>query len=592
MASVESATYPDTDPTPPSDASTIAHEWVTSFNQQVLSAPNYACVSHLFFDESYWRDHLCLSWDFHTFHGVQNITSMLEHSLNAKACMLISIAIDGTAPSREPKLAKLDSNGEILCIQAMLDLKTKVGGGRGVVRLLKDSKDSLWKAYTLYTSLQSLDGHAESTKFNRPSGVEKRKEGSEPAVLIIGAGQAGLLCASRLKQLNVSTLIIDRNERVGDNWRNRYRSLILHDPVWYNHFPYLPFPETWPVFTPKDKLADWMHSYAQSMDLNVLNSTALTKALWTGIGWEVILTTTFPNGAVRTRTLRPRHIIQATGQAGEPKIPLIPGMSLFRGPLSHSSHFRGATPNGNGKHVIVLGSSNSAHDIAQDYYNNGYDVTMIQRSSICVDPTRYFKGKGLYTEDGPSTEDADLLSYSVPIPVLKRNEIEGTRILEFQHKEFFERLRSVGFLVDSGPDGAGRKLKFLEKGGGYYIDVGASALIMDGHIKVKSGEEISSITAHSVILTDGTELPADEVVFATGYKSMKDTARNIFGDKVARELKDVWGLDEEGELKSVWRGSGHPGLWFAAGNLALARYYSRLLALQIKAVEEGWMSSA
>ena len=133
-------------------------------------------------------------------------------------------------------------------------------------------------------------------------------------------------------------------------------------------------------------------------------------------------------------------------------------------------------------------------------------------------------------------------------------------------------------------------MKYLEHGGGYYIDTGASQLIIDGHIKIEQSREVREITARGLILVDGTELLADEIIFATGYKDMRDTSRKMFGDKFADQLKDVWGLDEEGELKSVWRRSGHAGFWFAGGNLALSRYYSRMLALQIKAVEEGSMN--
>jgi len=223
-----------------------------------------------------------------------------------------------------------------------------------------------------------------------------------------------------------------------------------------NHLPYLPFPENWPVFTPKDKLAGWMQYYAEAMELDVWGSTTLSQPVWTGEMWQVTLTTQLEAGTVQKRTLFPRHIIQATGQAGEPNVPSIPGMDQFRGSrIYHSSQFKGAQPNGQGKRAVVIGSSNSAHDIAQDYHQKGYHVTMIQRSSVTVDPSRYFKGKGLYTEDGPNTEDADLLSYSMPLPVLKRNEIEGTKKLQVQYKKFFTDLEDAGLKLDIGPDGAG-----------------------------------------------------------------------------------------------------------------------------------------
>lgn len=134
-----------------------------------------------------------------------------------------------------------------------------------------------------------------------------------------------------------------------------------------------------------------------------------------------------------------------------------------------------------------------------------------------------------------------------------------------------------------------RKFKFLQYAGGSYIDVGASQLIIDGHIKVRQGA-VTRIMPNSLLLDNGIELPTDEVIFATGYSSMLETTKKIMGAEFAKRLTEVWGIDAGGELRSIWRGSGHPGYWFAGGNFALCRYYSRMLALQIKAIEEGIMS--
>lgn len=92
---------------------------------------------------------------------------------------------------------------------------------------------------------------------------------------------------------------------------------------------------------------------------------------------------------------------------------------------------------------------------------------------------------------------------------------------------------------------------------------------------------------HGIRFADGSELEADEVIFATGYQNMRTQTRIIFGDEIADRVNSVWGLDEEGEPRTIWRRSGHPGFWFMGGNLALCRYYSQLLALQILAVERG-----
>lgn len=389
--------------------------------------------------------------------------------------------------------------------------------------------------------------------------------------------------------LNVPTLIVDFNDNVGDNWRKRYHQLVLHDPVWIDHLPYLPFPDWWPVFTPKDKLADFFESYAKLLELNVWMKTTVESGSWdeSEKRWSVTVKRTLPDGSAETRTLRPKHIIQSTGHSGKANIPDIKGWDSFKGDIiCHSAQFPGAKPNSQGKKAIVVGACNSSHDICQDYYEKGYEVTMVQRSSTCVVSSESICKISLavqYEEGGPPTEDADLLSWGTPSEVLKAVHYEITKLHQEKDRATLEGLAKAGFKVDKGPDDCGLYIKYFQRGGGYYIDVGASQLIIDGKIKVKQGQEITEVLPNGLKFADGTELEADEIIFATGYQNMRTQARGIFGDEVADKLGDIWGLDESGEFRALWRNSGHPGFWFHGGNLAICRYYSRVLALQIKA---------
>jgi len=217
-------------------------------------------------------------------------------------------------------------------------------------------------------------------------------------------------------------------------------------------------------------------------------------------------------------------------------------------------------------------------------------VTMVQRSSTCVISSESILEiglAGLYDETGPPVEDADVFFHSIPNAVLKGVHVAVTAAQNKHDQKLLDGLTKAGFKLDQGPDGAGLFMKYFQRGGGYYIDVGASQLIIDGKIKIKQGQEIAEVKDHSLLFADGTELPADEVVFATGYQNMRTQARSIFGDELADRVEGVWGFDQEGELRTMWRKTGHPGFWFMGGNLALARYHSRMLALQIKALEEG-----
>jgi len=242
--------------------------------------------------------------------------------------------------------------------------------------------------------------------------------------------------------------------------------------------------------------------------------------------------------------------------------------------------------------AFVVGCCNSGHDIAQDLYENGYAVTIVQRSTTYVvsADTMQKDLASLYGEGGPPTEDSDAIFHSIPNPVLKRMNIKATQNQNKTDEKILNGLEAAGFNLDKGPDDAGLWMKYLQRGGGYYLDVGCSQLIADKKILIKSGHEIKQVLPDGLEFDDGEIIKADEIVFATGYLNMRTQCRKIFGDGVADKVRDAWGFDEEGELRGVWRSSGHRGFWLAGGNLAICRFFSRSLALQIKALEEGLFS--
>ncbi|PKX92864.1 flavin-containing monooxygenase [Aspergillus novofumigatus IBT 16806] len=565
--------FPQTASSTSVDAAKVASDVIDRLNN-AIKQKNYKAVSDLFLEDAYWRDHLALSWDYRTIKGREKIAKLLEHSAR-----LAQIDIDQSSPFRAPHVGPIDAFGEVTGVEFFTTFANDVGHGRGVVRMAE--KDGVWKIFTIFTTLQELKGHEEAVNTRRPLGVQhgaqlgRRNwqdrrtsdfefEEKNPVVLVVGAGQSGLSVAARLKMLSVDTLVIDEEDRIGDNWRRRYHQLVLHDPVWFDHMPYLPFPPSWPTFTPKDKIAEFFEAYAKLLELNVWTRTKLKSSLWSDDKkqWTVVLERRRDDGSVESRTLHPRHVIQATGHSGEKSLPRFKGMESFKGDrICHSSDFTEANPASKGKKAVVVGSGNSGHDIAQDFYEKGYDVTMVQRSTTCV-----------------------ISSESI---LFKAQQIKLTVAQNQRDAAILQALDKAGFKIDMGSDNAGLLMKYLSRGGGYYIDVGGSQLIVDGKIKVKQGQEITEVLPHGLQFADGTQLEADEIVFATGYQNMKTQARTIFGDEVADRIESVWGFNEEGEMRTIWRKSGHPGFWFMGGNLALCRYYSRLLALQIKALVEG-----
>jgi len=360
---------------------------------------------------------------------------------------------------------------------------------------------------------------------------------------------------------------------VGDNWRRRYDALTLHNQVHVNHLPYMPYPPSWPVYIPKDKLANWFESYAEAMELNYWTSTEFEGGSYdeSAQRWTVTL-----NRAGEKRVMHPRHVVMATGVSGIPNIPYIPALKGFRGQVIHSSEYGDAAP-WKGRNVLVLGTGTSAHDIAQDLYSGGAKVTIVQRSPTLIincDPSAQLV-YSLYSE-GPPLEDCDLITASVPLTVARRTHQLATRHAKELDRELLERLEKKGFRLTDGPDGTGWQFLYLTRGGGYYFNVGCSELIVEGKVGLAQYAELQRL------LPD-----ADLVVLATGYKGQEELVRRLFGPEIAARVGPIWGFGEGQELRNMFTRTPQPGLWFIAGSFAQCRIYSKYLALQIQARELG-----
>ena len=382
-------------------------------------------------------------------------------------------------------------------------------------------------------------------------------------------------------------------------WRKRYKSLCLHDPVWYDHLPYIDFPKNWPVFSPKDKIGDWLEMYAKVMELNYWGSTLAKKASFDAQAkeWTVVV-----ERDGREITLKPKQLVLATGMSGKPNMPSFPGMERFKGDQHHSSQHPGPDAYA-GKKAVVIGSNNSAHDICAALWEAGCDVTMVQRTPTHIvrsDTLMELSLGPLYSEQavagGITTAKADLIFASVPYRIMHDFQIPLYAQIREKDAAFYDRLEKAGFLLDWGDDQSGLFMKYLRRGSGYYIDVGASQLIIDGAIKLASGVNVKAITETGVVLDDGRELPADLIVYATGYGSMNGWAAELISQEVADEVGKCWGLGSattkdpgpwEGEERNMWKPTQQEGLWFHGGNLHQSRHYSQFLALQLKARMEG-----
>ncbi|KAF8131847.1 hypothetical protein EV363DRAFT_1449544 [Boletus edulis] len=545
------------------NAAEVATVWFNAFSSAVASS-DITMILDLFLDDGFWKDTLALTWDFRTIEGKDAIRNLLNHQLAATGFGNLRLSHE---PFLAPELQKLLP--DLALLRLSFEFGTRIGKGTAVC-YLAPVPGPTWKAYSIYTCLQSLSDFPEQTGPLRSRTAElgtwqerRHREvelvDGDPTVIVIGAGHTGLEIAARLKYLGISHLVIDKKARVGDSLEGSLQGVVLtrYGLVQSN-----------PVFN----LADWLESYANNLELNVWTSSVITKTEWNDNlkTWIVEIN----RGGTGTRTLKVKHLVFATGFGGRAKVPNIPGKEDFKGEAVHSSEFTSAA-NYIGKKAVVVGACTSGHDIARDFFNHGVDVTMYQRSSTFIISVEALEQllAGLYNETVP-TDIADVYSYSIPNDVMRRiHQRTVPHTAQTTDKAILDGLAKVGFKTNLGLDGAGF-FQLLKH-------------VVNGDIKLKNGSAIESFTQKGLKFADGTELEADIVVFATGYGDPRDSMRDVCGPQIADKVKKMWGLTKEGEVSGIWRDSGHEGLWFGIGNLGMSRFHSRHLALQIKAIEAG-----
>jgi putative flavoprotein involved in K+ transport len=575
------------------DIAVSTEHWLTQF-EAALSDIDATALAHLFHPDSFWRDVLAFSWTLQTRNGADAILAELKALAPRAKPANFQIDPDRAAPRR---VTRAGTNS----IEAIFTFETALGRGHGILRLIQDTTDGgRLKAWTLLTALEELKGFEEQQGATRPRGqaysrdfrgpnwLDQRKASNDyfdrdPTVLVVGGGHAGLSAAARLKQLQVDTLIVDRWPRIGDNWRKRYHALTLHNQVQVNHLPYMPFPPNWPTYIPKDKLANWFEAYVDAMELNYWTGTEFIGAAYDALQgrWNVTLRR---DGV--TREMHPRHIVMATGVSGIPNIPEIPSLTNFGGQVVHSSRYDDGE-NFDGKRALVIGTGNSGHDIAQDLYSSGAEVTLVQRSPTLITNIEPSAQLAYAAYNEGTLDDNDLIATSMPLKLARRSHQMITEQSRQLDGPLLDRLTQIGFKLDYGEDNTGWQFKYLSRGGGYYFNVGCSDLVASGAIKLKQFADIDTFTSDGARMKSGEAVPADLIVLATGYRPQEELVRKLFGEAVTARVGPIWGFGDGQELRNMYVRTPQPGLYFIAGSLAQCRINSRYLSLQIKAIEEG-----
>ncbi|BCI55917.1 monooxygenase [Mycolicibacterium litorale] len=568
-----------------------AASWLQSFSD-ALATRSRSALQALFEPQAGWRDLVAFTWNLRQSHDREAIIDLLlatNEEINAA-----DFRIDESRPVPSELPA---ADGDLPAIEMFFRFGTATGEGDGYVVLAADpDRPEMLRARTLMTRLVSLK---DAPAVWPPSGrfdvqnpglrwsehCRRRNEFADrdPEVLIVGGGQFGVMTAAHLARLGVDALIVDKDPRIGDAWRKRYESLFLHQPHNMLHFSMMPFPESFPEYLPKDKMAQWFESYVASFDLNFWTSTEFVGAGYDQARGEWKAELKLADGS--TRVMRPKHLLMATGGSNIPMIPDLPGLQDFSGATLHATEFRDGADFA-GKNVLVIGTGTSAHDFALDIVQSGGSATMVQRGPLIVIdlPT----ANTLYADYLDRDQQTELVDIRFLAGAVFHQERQG--FIEFQKfadeadRELHDGLAKAGLKVWSGEDSTGFYYSYLSKSkGGYYLNVGASNAIVRGDIGILQLENIERFDATGIILDDGSRREYDVVIFATAQEPHIKGIERLFGAEFAEKLGPIWGFDNDGEMRNVLKPTAHEGFWILDGSIPMARWHSPLMALLVKA---------
>ncbi|KZT56812.1 FAD/NAD(P)-binding domain-containing protein [Calocera cornea HHB12733] len=552
----------------------IASNWIFKFNSARRAREPASAMAELFSPDPWWRDHLALTWDLRTFHGLSDILGFLAGTLSRAGTGPITLA---------PHSGQLvQMGGQISFIYASFTFVTKFATCSGGVKLLQ-GQDGHWRAWNVYTRIEELKGCAQDLQ---RLNIRDSQVDDDFDVVILGGGQCGLQLAAASRAIGMRVLIVEQNARLGDQWRRHYDPLRLHLPKQHSQFLYRSFPPSTPLYPSKDDIAMFLEQYSQTCHLNVLYSSRVQNATFDDSSNTWVLDVLQSGGS--SRLVRSSHVVLATGILGAlPVMPNLSGKSVYRGASLHSVEYKNGA-HWRGKRAIVVGAGTSGHDIAEDLHRHGAHVLMVQRSPTAVVSKHlasiYF---AQHYQEGISPDTVDRALESTPVLLNRELAAAAASYMQQMDAPLRAGLGRAGFLFRH-PDPAEM---LYERFGGYYVDTGEpfDAAIIEGKINIKAGIPLTSFTQRGLRFADGSEVFADLIVFATGFETsgMRALAGQLVGAGIGDTLREPWGLDEEGEVKAVWRSSGHPHLWYHGGDFKAARYYSKLVALQILATKLG-----
>ncbi|KAJ5935764.1 hypothetical protein N7466_005311 [Penicillium verhagenii] len=358
-------------------------------------------------------------------------------------------------------------------------------------------------------------------------------------------------------------------------------------------------------------LAEQMKRYVQAFDLNLLSSSTIEASSFNDSTdtWRFKIRT--PWGL---KTVTSKHVVQATGVGcTKPYIPQLPGS--YDGVSIHSSQYKNPLElkKLGVKSVIVVGSANSGFDLMEDCAKAGVETTIVARSPTYIFPWDYsLDPLGLGVYDSLPVDLADKIMMSSPLGVGGQIMVEQAAVLAAKEPSRYHALAEAGFPVYDSLHGGDLLHNLIERAGDHFNEIGDGiGLIVAGTVAVKSNVEPTELITTGLKFSDGSTVNADAILWCTGFADKnREATIEIFGqrlyvegdnpedkilgpEEIASWRDGIWGVDFEGEVRGMWkRHLRVKNYWVAGGGTSHHRYFSRLLALQIKASIERFLPVA
>ncbi|OJJ70339.1 hypothetical protein ASPBRDRAFT_197053 [Aspergillus brasiliensis CBS 101740] len=570
-------------------------------------------------DQAYWKDQLAFTWHLRTFSTPSTIAASLLETAKLRN-VSGGVEIDGGA-------VFLPATPVLQFIDCPLIFKTQSPAGvcRGKMLLLPvgNGESFAWKIWILSTRLESLDLQPEDESLLQTP--RRQLDGSlefDTDVFIIGAGNAAAALSARLKALGVESVMVDRNPQPGDNWALRYDCMKFHIPTAFCELPYMCYDKELqtPHLLTRQDLASQVRRYVETFNLNTIHSAKVQSTEYDEVAkrWHV----TFQSPAGQ-RKVTAKQLVMATGIGSQkPNMPQIANLHIYKGISVHSTEYKNANlfREQGAKSVMVIGSANTAFDVLVDCHQAGLDATMVVRSPTYICPLEYVCHKNSLGAYDGGVDAADNLFLSLPIVVDGQLARDLFAMFASNEPDRYAALEAAGFpVLDSRNPDCALMHNLLERAGGHYVDVGGTKLIEERKVNVKAGAEPVAYTETGLRFSDGSCVDADAIVWCTGFSdanivttateilggvsrttesepkaAQSDSVKHVLGPRdIASRLDATWGLDEEGEIRGMWKRQLRiDNIWIMGGYTQQHRWFSRTLALQIKAALEGILPPA